>query len=168
MPQQMTYAEFIGTRANNPEKRADLSEALHDASERLVDAVIDLQHALVLPLEAHPENRSDVLPMDRHQDVLAAAADYEEVTCAAMRFLMEEGHTFKDSGELHAPAVWEALPKVDEERLADAAAAVREGTGSRRRFAEVRAEVERGRARFDAALDVAVGLVPAQVEAEVA
>lgn len=155
---EQSYAQSIAARGGgDPERRAELSEALFGSGERLADSVIDLREALVLPLEAQPEHSNDPLPRDALQRMRSALADYESAACAATTFLMTEGHTYgADSDALAAEAAWHAVKEVDEESLADAASAVREGTMSRDRFMLERSRLTAARARFDDALDAAV------------
>lgn len=152
-----TYAEVIAARgADNPERRADLSNALYDAADRLADAAIDVREALALMLEAQPEALGAPLPIDGYRAARVAVGAYEEAVCAVIRFLGDEGHTYGDPDHVHAAAAWDALEGADEERVADAAAGVLEGRLSRQEFAEIRRQVIGGRARLDAAVDTAV------------
>lgn len=155
-----TYAESIASRgAKNPEERARLSDTLFMAGERLANVLIDHREAIVNPLEGQPDHVDARLPMELHQKVLAGIDRYEDAAAAATRFLMAEGHTFRDEDDetLTAPVPWAVLADLDEESLADAASAVLQGSMSRQKFAEVRERVVGARARFDIAIGESVG-----------
>jgi hypothetical protein len=73
-----------------------------------------------------------------------------------VRFLYTHGGR---APEGYYDAVWGALLETDEESLADAASALRDGTITRREFEDGRSSVHRARAKFDAEVDAALAEV---------
>lgn len=83
------YATSIASRgASKSERRAELSDAMFDASEGLMNAARDLREALVCHLEKQPYAKSVAAAETAFISVDAA---FEDARVAATRFLLDEG-----------------------------------------------------------------------------
>jgi hypothetical protein len=163
------YAESIASRgAKNADRRAELSDDLFAAGDRLVDAVLDIREAIVLPLEAQPGHDRDEIPPLVDGPFLAALDAYETCRAEATKFLWLEGHIReRDDALLQSGPPWAAQVKVDEESLADALSAYLEGTITRTQFEESRRGVIERRASLDAAVADALTAATEGATAEV-
>lgn len=149
MADQGFIDNIAGRGVQNAERRADLCSDLTDAVVQLEEATA----AVCKDLEYRLEGReAGVLKLGPAGAFNSALAKYEEVRASAVIFLLREGHE-GDPDLASTQSAWDAMRNINEESLADAASALREGTLTRRSFEERRAEVVQSRARFDAEVD---------------